>query len=281
MRERSENPSGFILEPEALTGAFVWLVQVLGQSWLDEQRRLPPHKSHTVAIWFSEPLRFITDESFPERGSFLLSGNFQELKAFAIDVALLSYHERLPPDLVARIKNSREYQGARYELAVAAWFVRMGLLPVWNQGTGPEFFVDLTGTDCRLAVEAKSRRRRGHLGFPGGRESSFRAGDVDKLFKVACKTDAKGFPLLIFIDLNAPDEPDAGPEGHPAWSPKTKWLTRKYELQEREAPFALAVFTNIAWHFAGRSEVDSVPPFHFFVPPKSSRPLRYDVRSWA
>lgn len=268
----------WVLEPPALNGALLILEEVVGRDWIGEQLQFPEHKRHPIAKWFGAPLDLpITGES-PERVSFRPSGNFQEVKALAIDIALLRQVGKLPADLVARLKVRREYQGVRYELAVAAWFVRMSLLPIWNREKGPEFFVDLPGTDCRVAVEAKARRRSGYLGFPGKPEASLEVGDVEKLFKEACRTDAHGCPLLIFIDLNGPDEPDLEPAGHPAWVQKTKSIVRKFENGDRQALFAMVVFTNIAWHFAGQQTVNSLPPVHFFVPPNSIMPLRYELR---
>ena len=115
---------------------------------------------------------------------------------------------------------SRSYQGARYEVAVAAIFARLDCSIRWLD-TDPslrtvkhvEFEATHRPTGQEFAVEAKSRRRDGVLNHPGTPDpddplrSDARA--VRRLFMDAADKAPKDQPYFIFIDINAPREADA------------------------------------------------------------------------
>ena len=62
-----------------------------------------------------------------------------------------------------RLGKREQFQGARYEIAVAAIFVRAGYKIEWLTDASrrlPEFIARRDGSDVEIAVEAKSRPRR-------------------------------------------------------------------------------------------------------------------------
>ena len=72
----------------------------------------------------------------------------------------------LPDSLIKRLKDFHKFQGARYEILVAAVFTRAGFDIEWiddtkASGKHPEFIATHKRTGRKIAVEAKSRRRPG------------------------------------------------------------------------------------------------------------------------
>ena len=126
----------------------------------------------------------------------------------------------LPESLIERLKDPVAFQGARYELAVAALFAHLDCeiefldeVEELKDKPRPEFVARHRPTGQDVAVEAKSRHRPGVLSQAGDRnEEEPLRGDpraVRALFSKALRKDAGGRPLLIFIDMNAPVESEA------------------------------------------------------------------------
>ncbi|MBI5545828.1 MAG: hypothetical protein HY901_18215 [Deltaproteobacteria bacterium] len=259
-----------------------------GPHWIEKQRLVPLEARHVVVRWLDEwnalPERLFA-ESEVEVAESHLSGQAQELVALGCDLTTLGASGPLPSKLRNRLRDHREYQGARYELAVAAMIQRCGLpirwhpdksIPEWRiyaARGGPEFFASIPGTQVRVAVEAKSRHRPGALNVEGTLDTEAYLADVGHLLHAAEQKDTQGCPLIVFIDLNLPDRPDV--EGKPAWLHQIEVLMSAYDGPERSAGFCLAVFTNFAWHFAGQTSVLTRPPASLHVPKRSLRELKY------
>lgn len=202
------------------------LVRLLNPAWIKRQRHQPVNSRHVVVRWLQEaralPGRAASAHGNPQFFSGPPSGELQEIIAFAIDVDIVQRVAPLPSELKKRLRDPREYQGVRYELAAAATVARAGLPIVWQPAKigGPEFWADIPGTGERLAVEAKSRRRAGAIHEPGSHESTRYLADVAELLSKAEKKQVQGRPLIIFIDLNLEDRPDVN--GEPAWMPQIR-----------------------------------------------------------
>lgn len=128
---------------------------------------------------------------------------------FAYDLYTVRDNVRLEQIMKRRLLTPDSFQGARHELFVAALWITAGFHIDFEDETDntrghPEFIATDTLTRCRVAVEAKSRRRRGAHGFTGGRDiapgetANIRGIVVDAFQK---KTDV---PLYAFIDVNLP-----------------------------------------------------------------------------
>jgi hypothetical protein len=89
-----------------------------------------------------------------------------ELIALAHDMYILQKVNRLPDSLINRLRNYGEFQGARYEVAIAAAFVKCGFEIEWIDDVTvrhPEFVARNPRTHEEVSVETKSRRRPGVL----------------------------------------------------------------------------------------------------------------------
>jgi hypothetical protein len=87
---------------------------------------------------------------------------FRRITSLAHDLYLLQKVDRLPDGLVNRLRNHDGFQGARYEIAIAAAFVKCDFEIEWIgdlRVKHPEFIARNKQTGEEVAVETKSRRR--------------------------------------------------------------------------------------------------------------------------
>ena len=104
---------------------------------------------------------------------------------------------------------NRDLQGARYELWVAAICITAGFDLDFENETNPskvhtEFIATDRHSTTKIAVEAKSRHRRGVQGFTGGVE--VKPGDKVDIRGVVLEGYKKSsaLPLYVFVDVNLP-----------------------------------------------------------------------------
>jgi hypothetical protein len=190
-----------------------------------------------------------------------------ELIALAHDLYLLQKVQSLPRRLIRRLQKYEEFQGARYEVAIAAAFVKCGFEVTWVNDRHSEFVARNNQTFEEVAVETKSRYRPDTVSEQGVLlpEERLRA-DVDRLYNDALGQDPGDMPFVIFIDVNLP--PNAFPEETVKWRDEIvgRW-------QNNQTQVSLLCFTNFAWHYKPEDRV-SRPDLLVSVPLVSARPLR-------
>jgi len=254
------------------------LTSILANPWYEQQLAKRPEDRHIImqwiGAWCDESQRAVPPDHQPgKRYEFKRTGQAQELLALAYDIYCLLQADRLDWGVRDRLKTDDQFQGARYELAVAAIFIRSGFDIEWlDQRKGPgkrcEFIATHRMTGEVIAVEAKSRHRAGTLQQPGPPPdlASLR-GDVRGLYMKAIAKDPKDKPFAIFIDANLPHQPELQhldkawiPE---VWNMVTEHLT---SLLPGPAPFSALFVTNYAWHYEGRNIPNAGE--HFFICPK-------------
>ena len=198
------------------------------------------------------------------------TGATTELIALAHDLYLLQKVKSLPRKLIRRLRKYKEFQGARYEVAIAAAFVKCGFEIEWvndHSVRHPEFIARNARSGEEVAVETKSRHRPGTLHEPGvlPPEGKLRA-DVDRLYNDALGQDPGDTPFAIFIDVNLP--PNTAPKETVRWRDEIvgRWQSNQQQI-------ALLGFTNFAWHYKPEDRV-SRPELLLSVPLVPARPLR-------
>jgi hypothetical protein len=246
-----------------------------GEKWYKTELSKPEQKRHVVEQW----LRSLREDQKKHKPadhkpgqvySAPAIGATTELLALAYDLYLLQKLESLPRKVVRRLRKYKEFQGARYEVAIAAAFVKCGFEIEWIRNhpfRHPEFVARNKRTAEEVAVETKSRHRPGALHEPGTLppEEKLRA-DVDRLYKDALQQDPGDRPFAIFIDVNLPSN-TAPPE-------TVKWRNEIVgRWQNNQQQIALLGFTNFAWHYKPEDRV-SRPEILVSVPIVSVRPLR-------
>jgi hypothetical protein len=255
----------------------------LGEKWYQEQEGKPDEEKHVIMRWIDSRHEFLTKIqhlNLTARDRVTPSGEFRELIALAADMYYLQLVNELPGTLKDRLRGYDEFQGARYEIAVAASLVRAGFEIEWVKAPKGqkhhEFNATHKVTGEVVAIEAKSRRRPGTLHQKGERPdfTAVRA-DIFSLYNQAMGQHPKDRPFGVFIDVNVPHQTNRP-------LPDRDWINnlRQKLAEEKEALFGavspnfLAV-TNSAWHYEAKSEaapgeymlvIAPNPPFRFNNP---------------
>lgn len=238
------------------------LGQTLGKEWWQEESAKEEDEQHFVARCFSAHSQALENraeaatEVKPGVWAMDPDGLSQYLHSLAFDVACLIHRSSLPEDLLKRLRHRDQFQGARYEIAVAAILARIDCKIIfygddYASRTHPEFVAVFGPTGEEVAVEVKSRHRPGVLHHPGERDSEKALrGDVRRQLREALKQDPQDMAFCIFIDVNSPPTPeiDLWDKG---WLLDIKNLLADYKTATPEDPdpFAMLCFTNFAWHY--------------------------------
>lgn len=235
----------------------------LGEAWYMAEVAKAPEDRHELVQWFFAFGAFTKERTIDEhrRGEQLwesdTTGMVQALVTLAYDVYQLEHAkgDGLPEALLNRLKNRQGFQGARYEIAVAATCARMGWTIEWIEDKSAkhcEFIARGPSGLLSVGVEAKSRHRAGVIHQPGDLdlEKAARA-DVDRLFREALRQAPRDIPFIVFVDLNIP------PTGSSlTWdSPLMDDLRRMLEAYgmptpESPDPYTALVLTSYPWHYS-------------------------------
>jgi hypothetical protein len=243
---------------EFIINVLKWTV---GQKWYEMQLQLQPEERHVIMKW-CHAFSIATQRHEPHNRqpgqvyTMPLTGELKELLVLADDVYRLQLVRKLPRRVIQRLRMYEAFQGARYEIAIAATFVRCGFEIEWIEVKGKkhcEFIATHKTSGEVIAVETKSRHRPGMLNRSGDvpDPSSLRA-DVQSLLNQALEQNPGDRPFAIFIDVNLPHESEKD------W-PQKKWVGEIRQILGQyptatlaePSPYTFTVFTNFAWHYEG------------------------------
>jgi hypothetical protein len=250
------------------------LLWVLGKEWFDKEMLKPLDERHVVMKWRHERNEVLEKYRAPsappnEPVKAPLTGNMKALQILADDVYQLEHALEAPKKIVERLRNMREFQGARYEVLVASLFARCGFSIDFiddRSKKNPEFFA--TKGEERIAVEAKSRRRTGVLHEKGefSVDSKPAPARIRGLFQEALEQNPGGVPFMTFIDVNLPLTPLTPPIER-AW---VREAMKCFDDRKRdglpESDIGL-ILTNIGWHY--HREVGAPPSEAVTVRPEA------------
>jgi hypothetical protein len=148
-----------------------YLKRKLGQEWGQEQMAKPLSERHVIAQWYDALCAFQRGHVRGPDGLFsaVPDGPTLAYLTLAYDLYLIEGDGLLQETVLRRLKHPDQFQGARYELAVAATMMRAGFTVKYEDESDttrkhPEFTAVHTATGTTVAVEAKSRVRPGVLG---------------------------------------------------------------------------------------------------------------------
>jgi hypothetical protein len=236
----------------------------LGEKWYQEQEKKSTQDKHVVMRWIDSRYEFLTKIqhlNLTSKDRVIPSGEFKELIALAADMYYLQLVNELPSSIKDRLRGYDEFQGARYEIAVAASLIRAGFEIEWVKAKKGrkhhEFDAVHKVTGETIAIEAKSRRRPGAF-HQKGELPDFRAvrADIFGLYNEAMQQNPNDRPFGVFIDINVPHQ-----SNRPLFA--RDWISNLLQkiAEEKEALFGsispnfLAV-TNSAWHYEAKSDAE-------------------------
>jgi hypothetical protein len=234
----------------------------LGEKWYKEQESKHDEEKHVIMRWIDSRYEFLTQIqhlNLTPKDRVIPSGEFKELVALAADMYYLQLVNELPNSLKDRLRGYDEFQGARYEIAVAASLVRAGFEIEWVKAPKGqkhhEFNATHKVTGEVIAIEAKSRRRPGTLHQKGDvPDFGVVKADIFSLYNQAMEQSPGDKPFGVFIDINVPHQSNR-PLHARDWinSLLQKIAEEKGALFGSVSPNFIAV-TNSAWHYEAKSE---------------------------
>jgi hypothetical protein len=244
------------------------LCVTLGKDWRATHAALPAATRHVVVKCLEDWDRWKAlnaDADVLARDghhSAAPSGWVQYLISLAWDLATVLRTGALPNALLDRLRDMTAFQGARYELAVAAIFGRLNCEirfldedPGLRSEKHVEFVATHRPTGQEIAVEAKSRHRAGVLHQHGERDDDDplrgdAKGGVRRLFMKAMDKAPAGTPYMVFIDINAPV---AAAEVDARWKTGVQAWISGLRVPTADAPdeYNALYVTNFSPHYDG------------------------------
>ncbi len=222
---------------------------VLGREWINEQVKKPFAERHPVLRWYHHyclhQQQFVTTPG--KIYSAPMTGGAAAYLGLAYDLYALDHNAELQERLVARLKNSDGFPGARYEAFVAATMIRAGFdLEFENEQDGSSTHCEFTATSKvtgrKFSVEAKHRE-------PGeASQSAIGRFRVGRRLQKALRKQAN-HDRIVFIDINVPDL--AANNELPGYFAKTLADLRRFEgrtLNGVPLPSAYLFITNFPSH---------------------------------
>jgi hypothetical protein len=265
-------------------------VRTLGQDWF-KQQMLPSVKKPNAIVRWRESLRLLLDRpaNTPDDGH-TFTGPVKAYISFAYDLYWLQLVHKLPDNLVERLRDFSEFEGARYEILIAAVFVRAGFEIDWldnilTKGKHCEFIATHKRTGEKIGVETKFRRRSGLLNFIGGAPTpeTHLKGDIFGLYEKAVQqAPADRIPFLIFIDANVlPILPVSLPVNQFVSTNSVPWmkeiedeLSLRWSLLTGKTAETGVFVTNIAFHYGNDADPSPAGTCAVFPSLKPNKALR-------
>jgi hypothetical protein len=226
-----------------------YLILILGREWVNEELKKPLAERHLVLRWYHHlclhQWKFVTTPGEVYTAS--MTGAAAAYLGLAYDLYELDHNAELQERLVARLKNSDGFPGARYESFVAANMIRAGFeLEFENEQDGSTTHCEFTATSKvtgrKFSVEAKHREPGEASHTAKGR---FRIG---RRLQNALRKQAD-HDRIVFIDINVPDLVANGEL--PDYFAKTLASLRRFEgrcLNGVPLPAAYLFITNFPSH---------------------------------
>jgi len=256
------------------------LKKTLGYDWLRAQSQLATDERHFISICLEKLGEWIErNEKTAERVKKGVwgakpDGYSKSLLLLAFDVCSLIHKQVLPPSLLERLKSRDHYQGARYEIAIAAVFARLDcdiqFTDEKSRSKHCEFIATHRATGASLAVEAKSKHRPGvlhQIGFLSPVEKLLSARMIRRLFNDALEQNPKNVPFVTFIDVNSPITPNIPMDDKPWVRDAKKLVSKKLSgVAPQEYPLNAAFFTNFSYHYQTENEAKQGETMGIIVP---------------
>jgi hypothetical protein len=233
------------------------LYEEIGADFFETQSQRNLKDRHPLAVWHTvfEEWRKpqSTNDPKPELGASIA------WTMLAYQIYLLKENSELPSSLLDRLRNDQNFQGARYEVYVAAMMLVCGYKIEWLPHSNEPYveFIATHKNGRKFAVEAKSKHRPGVLitGAIDAPDAPFRI-DFQSNIVAGIRKNPE-LPLLLFVEANVPHGFEEIPsammhEIDRAW---TKFVNRK-EWEPQGFPCVGLIVTNDPLFWNVPSDVD-------------------------
>jgi len=211
--------------------------------------------------------RDITDESKDiVTGTKVISkittGNIKSLLQLSFDVYCLQIQRCFPNQLRNRLQLIDQFQGAKYEIAVASLLLRAGFTIKYDdpeisniEGKSCEFVAIHRVTNDKIGIEAKSKKYRGVLNSPGGKNvDEIKDNFMGGLLSKAKKQRPSQLPFIIFLDSNLPPSENLHLGEITYFDELSNLIKGDYDSyinSKRQTPYNDIIITNFSDHYLG------------------------------
>ena len=227
---------------------------ILGKPWCEEELAKPLEQRHTILHWWYE-LCEVSQAALQKQGrreghvKFEETGYIRALLNLADDVYQLRHALSIPKRIIKRLRDTREFQGARYELFAAGVMARAGYNVEFIDDVTkkqPEF--NATKDDEVVAAEAKSRRRARVLHEVDRAERQSADAQVKRLYEDALRQNPGDKPFLVFIDVNLRLSPNI-PGMEKPWVTEAMRYVDQRQAEGRTDLDSALILTNYGSHY--------------------------------
>jgi hypothetical protein len=255
-----------------------YMIEKLTSAWGNSEISKPEENRHQIIKLYQELCKWqiangavegIVQETYP-------SGFAQEYLSIAWDLFLVEDNFVLPENLIVRMKDRKNYQGARYELHIISCLLRSGYkLKYENEADGKTRHVELHAIDKRtaevMAVEAKSRHRNGIIDFYSKSQLDSASLGIRRLIADAM-TKPTTAPYYLFIDVNLGVIPlnEFYMKYRDEICSIIDSLENKYD-GESGSPISGYFITNNPTHYIGENPVPPDSGFNIYIEGKNPR----------
>jgi hypothetical protein len=231
------------------------LLWALGKPWYDAEMTKSVEQRHIILRWRHERSDLLRAHQRPEDDpnkpvTAPMTGNVRALQVLADDVYQLEHALKTPKKIIDRLRDPRQFQGARNEIAVASIFARCGFdIHFIDDDTkrNPEFIAE-KGTE-KIAVEAKSRHRPGVLEERGVMKNDPAPAKIKGHYENALLQNPGGIPFVVFIDVNLALTPATSPMEKLWVKEAMKCFDDRRQEGKATDPDTGVILTNFGWHY--------------------------------
>ncbi len=231
------------------------LLWTLGKPWYDAEMSKALDERHIILRWRHERCEVLKAHQKPGHDTQKpvtapMTGNVKALQVLADDIYQLEHALKTPRQILDRLRDQRQFQGARNEITVASIFARCGFdIHFIDDDTkrNPEFIAE-KGAE-RIAVEAKSRHRRGVLEERGVMNENPAPAKIKELYENALQQNRGGMPFIVFVDVNLALTPTIPLAEKPWVNEARKCFDDRREEGKATDPDTGLILTNFGWHY--------------------------------
>jgi hypothetical protein len=231
------------------------LLWTLGKPWFDAEMAKPLEQRHIILRWRHERCELLKAHQKPGEDpnqpvAAPMTGNVKALQVLADDIYQLEHALKTPRKILDRLRDPRQFQGARNEIAVASIFARCGFdIRFIDDDTkrNPEFIAERDAE--KIAVEAKSRHRPGVLEERGAMADDPAPAKIKEHYENALQQNPGGMPFLVFVDVNLALTPATPPMQKPWVEEAMKCFDDRRQEGKATDPDTGLILTNFGWHY--------------------------------
>jgi hypothetical protein len=237
---------------------FTYMGTLIEQDWFRAEAEKAVEQRHPLMQWYQVLDDLGTWRDHPGGEMRKVSSPpalVSALLSLSYELYTLENYGLLTEPLLSRLKRPEHFQGARYEVYVAAACLRAGFdveLEDEDDRTTShcEFTIAQLSSGRKYSVEAKSRQRTGYLGVSGKRArfDEIEANCTGLLVPALRK--AAQHERIVFIDINVPPSDSALFESD--WFNRIVYQIERLDMKPPQGsalPSAIVFFTNFPHHF--------------------------------